>query len=82
MVNVASKKRCAYLVCAKWPSFGVERSKTAVFCAPHAKQGMVNVINKRCVHPGCNKHRTRTSEGSNMREFRAGQAEDGMVDVQ
>lgn len=40
-------KRCTHQDCNKKPSYGVEGSKTADVCAPHAKDGMVPVLKKR-----------------------------------
>ena len=46
------KKRCAHPICNKKPLYGVEGSKKAEFCSPHAKYGMVNLITGRvCVRP-------------------------------
>ena len=44
MVN----KRCAHPGCLKQPSYGAEETKMAELCAGHAKDGMVDVIKKRC----------------------------------
>lgn len=36
----------------------MEGAKTAEFCAGHAKEDMVDIGNRRCGHPGCNKQPT------------------------
>ena len=54
MVNVC-RKVCLHDACSKLPSFGVESSKTAVYCEQHAEEGMVNVHNSCCSHDTCQK---------------------------
>ena len=54
-MNLVSKKTCNHADCNKRPTFGVAGSRTVEFCSSHAKEGMVDVTNrKRCGHPGCN----------------------------
>lgn len=57
-------------------------TKRAELCAQHAKEGMVDVINKRCGHRGCNKPPSHRVEGTKKAELYAWQhAREGMVDV-
>eukprot|EP00903_Cladosiphon_okamuranus_P014339 g13313.t2 len=53
-------------------------SKTAKFCAKH-KEGMVDVVNKRCGHPGCNKHPSSDVQGSKTADLCAEHKKEGMV---
>lgn len=41
-MDVNTKRRCGHPGCTTRPSYGMEGSKTARFCARHAKGGMVN----------------------------------------
>ena len=78
-----STKRCAYPGCPKPPTYGMEGSKRAEFCAGHKKEGMVNVLtsNKRCSHRCCTKHPYYGVEGRQMAEFCAGHKKESMVNV-
>ena len=82
-MNVVKSKRCDDPGCNKQPSFGVEGTRTALFCAGHnKKEGMVDIRSRRrCGHPGCNKHAARGLEGSKTRKLCAGHKKEGMVNV-
>lgn len=53
MVNVVSK-RCKAENCRKQPTYGVEGTKVAQYCAQHKVEGLVNVRARRCAEAGCN----------------------------
>ncbi|CAM9254401.1 unnamed protein product [Pylaiella littoralis] len=72
---------CKMSTCSKVGSFGVEGTRTAEFCATHAKEGMINVISKRCDNHGCSKHPSYGVAGSKKAEFCVAHALQGMVDV-
>ena len=62
-------------------SHGVEGSKMAELCAEHKKEGMVDVMSKRCAHPSCDKQPTYGVAGGKVAEVCVGHAKEGMVDV-
>ena len=68
-MHVVKSKRCDDPSCNKQPSFGVEGTRTALFCAGHKKEGMVNVVSSRCGHPSCNKRPAYCLEGRKTPEF-------------
>lgn len=49
MIDLANKK-CAHRGCTELASFGVAGTKKREYCSGHAKEGMINVISKRCAH--------------------------------
>ncbi|CAN0534810.1 unnamed protein product [Ectocarpus sp. 12 AP-2014] len=53
----------------------------AEFCKRHAKQGMVDVVHKKCGHPGCMKRPPFGETGSKEAEFCKRHAKRGMVSV-
>ena len=82
MVDVVSqRRRCGHPGCNKHPLFGVVGSKTAEFCSPHAKEGMMNVVHQRCDHPDCGKRPLYGVDGSKTAEFCSPHAKEGMVNV-
>jgi hypothetical protein len=52
MVDVKSKK-CVEMGCETIPHFNNKGESKALYCALHKKDGMVNVINKRCKSEWC-----------------------------
>ncbi|CAM9793480.1 unnamed protein product, partial [Laminaria digitata] len=80
MVNVRTK-RCSYDSCRKIPSFGVDGSKTAVYCKQHSVDGMVSVRHKPCTNNSCRKHATFNVEGTKTPVYCQQHAEEGMVNV-
>ncbi|CAN0446120.1 unnamed protein product, partial [Pylaiella littoralis] len=68
-------------LCTKQPRYGVAGTKTAEFCSGHAKDGMVDVLSKRCAHLGCTKRPSYGVAGTQTAEFCSGHAKDGMVRV-
>lgn len=42
--------RCSHGGCTTGPSYGLAGTKKAKYCSKHAKEGMVNVRDKRCAH--------------------------------
>lgn len=42
--------RCSHGDCITGPSYGVEGTKKAEYCSKHAKEGMVNVRDRRCAY--------------------------------
>ena len=81
--STLSTRRCMCLHpgCTKQPSFGVAGTKKRKFCAGHAKEGMVNLINKKCAHQGCSKVPSFSLAGTMKRESCAGHAKAGMIDL-
>lgn len=77
----ATGKRCFYDDCIKYPSFGVEGTKTAIFCSKHAVVGMVDVKSKRCSREGCYTYPAYGWRGSTKAEYCAKHADQGMVNV-
>ena len=43
-------------------TYGYEGQR-AQFCKPHSRDGMVDVNNKRCEHPGCKRQATYSHTG-------------------
>lgn len=62
-------------------SFGVAGTKKRECCAGHAEEGIVDLICKKCAHPGCNNRPSFGVAGSKKREFCAGHATSGMVNL-
>lgn len=56
-------------------------SKKIEFCSKHAKQGMTNVVRKKCGHPGCTKIPSFGIVGSKKAEFYSKHAKPGMCNV-
>ena len=55
-------------------------SKKAEYCAQHKKDGMVNVVSKRCAHHGCTKHPS-FGTAATKAEYCKEHAQDGMENV-
>ncbi|CAN0453276.1 unnamed protein product, partial [Ectocarpus fasciculatus] len=62
-------------------SYGKRGTKKAEFCSQHARPGMIDLVSKRCGHPGCIKHASHGNNGSKMREFCSQHAKPGMIDL-
>ncbi|CAN0342976.1 unnamed protein product, partial [Hapterophycus canaliculatus] len=70
---------CKVSSCSTVPSFNHEGSKVGMYCSRHAEDGMVDVQNKRCAHPGgCEKQPTFNHKGSKVGMYCSRHAEDGM----
>lgn len=68
--------------CCKAPDFGKEGTKKPEYCKPHAKDGMVDVVKKRRVHPGGIATQPSIGrEGTKKVECCSKHAKQGMVDV-
>jgi len=80
MVNVKDK-HCIHDGCKTIPIFNKEGSKSALYCAAHKKDGMMDIRNKRCIHEGCNKQPVFNVDGAKTALFCAVHKEDGMVDI-
>jgi hypothetical protein len=52
MIDVKSKP-CIHDGCTTRPAFNLQGEKTALYCATHKKEGMVNVKNKTCKSEWC-----------------------------
>ncbi|CAM9185563.1 unnamed protein product [Sphacelaria rigidula] len=74
-------RRCYEENCGKYPSFGVEGTKTAIFCSKHAVDGMVDVKSKRCSQEGCRTYPAYGWKGSTKAEYCARHADKGMINV-
>ena len=53
----------------------------AEYCAQHASDGMVDVVNRKCKTEGCGKLPSFGVIGTRMAEYCAQHAPDGVVDV-
>ncbi|CBJ28698.1 EsV-1-7 [Ectocarpus siliculosus] len=73
--------QCGHANCTKRPTYGVAGSKKREFCSQHARDGMVNVNNKRCIQPNCTTIPSFAAAGSKKAEFCSQHAREGMVDV-
>lgn len=80
-LSTRKRKWCKFLGCSKQPSYGVYGSTNAVYCAPHAGNGMVDVGNKKCAHESCAKQPSYGVEGSKRAVFCSQHAPNGMVNV-
>ena len=67
--------------CRKRSNFNKEGMKTAIYCALHKKDGMVDVKNKTCIEPDCRKRSNFNKEGMKKALYCALHKKDGMVDV-
>lgn len=65
----------------KLPTYGNQTTKKREYCAKHALDGMVNVVNKLCENPACTKIPTYGVAGTKITRFCVQHAEAGMVDV-
>ncbi|CAB1096614.1 unnamed protein product [Ectocarpus sp. CCAP 1310/34] len=74
------RRSCQEPECTTWPSYGA-RLKKAEFCKRHAKQGMINVVTRKCSHPGCIKSASFGKHGSSKRESCSQHAKQGMVNI-
>ena len=70
---------CKIKGCQTLPTYNFEGSK-AIFCVQHKKDGMLNVVNKRCQKDGCKISATYNFEGSKAL-FCFEHKEDGMFNV-
>ena len=52
-----------------------------IYCATHKKEGMVNVINKRCLSEGCKIRPSFNTEGQLRGIYCATHKKEGMIDV-
>ena len=48
----ARSRQCAAPGCGKRPVFNYAGEKLPVFCQAHKVDGMVDVLNRLCTHPG------------------------------
>ena len=55
--------------------------KTAIFCSKHKKDGMVDIIHKKCQHEGCTTRPTFNKPGEKIAIFCSKHKKDGMVNV-
>ena len=62
MVNVTSPT-CIYDNCKTRPTFNIIGESKGLFCAEHKKDGMIDVINKKCKTNLCDKQVTNKYEG-------------------
>ena len=44
---------CKETNCKTRPTFNVEEETKALYCSKHKLENMVDVVNKRCIHPNC-----------------------------
>lgn len=78
----ANGMTCLHSSCSKRPTYGfveADGTRTAQFCAPHAKPGMVNVSKRRCAQPGCLKHPSFSMKGDKTVCYCVDHSTDGMV---
>lgn len=45
--------QCVHKSCTRQPSFGMPGDTRASWCVHHKAPGAINVVSKRCEHPGC-----------------------------
>ncbi|CAN0507907.1 unnamed protein product, partial [Scytosiphon promiscuus] len=69
---------CRHALCMKRASFNTERSKPPAYCKQHAADGMVNVVNNRCIQYSCTTRRCFNVVGSKTAEYCGQHAADGM----
>ena len=74
-------RKCKTEDCGKHPSFGVAGTKTVEYCAQHAPEGMVNVMNRKCKTEGCGKVPYFGVAGTKTGEYCAQHAPEGMINV-
>jgi hypothetical protein len=72
---------CIKEKCQKTASFNIKGEKTAIYCAKHKKDNMINIISKRCIYPGCEKIPSYNKEGEKIRLYCAKHKKDNMVNV-
>ncbi|CAM9504053.1 unnamed protein product, partial [Ectocarpus sp. 4 AP-2014] len=72
---------CQHDGCTKKPTFGIDGSKNAQFCAKHAASEMVNVIGKRCLHAGCTTTAAYGAAGLRKRECCRSHAPESYVNI-
>ena len=80
MVDVKSRKYRT-LSCEKWPSFGVEGTRTAEYCAQHTPDGMVSFSSRKCKTEGCGKQPSLGMPGTRTLEYCAQHASDSIFNV-
>ncbi|CAM9633284.1 unnamed protein product [Hapterophycus canaliculatus] len=73
--------QCGHHSCSKRPTYGVAGSTKREFCSQHAKEGMINVNNKRCIQANCTTIPSFAVAGSKKAEFCSQHAREGMIDV-
>ncbi|CAM9660170.1 unnamed protein product [Ascophyllum nodosum] len=81
MVVVRSRRKCKTEGCGKRRSFGVAGTKTAEYCAQHAKERMVDVVHKKYRTEGCGKRPSFGVVGKETPESYARNSQHGMVNV-
>lgn len=47
-----TRRARTHQACSKRPSFGFAETEKVEFCSEHAKQGMIDLIRKKCAHRG------------------------------
>jgi hypothetical protein len=72
---------CKEKECKTQPSFNIEGETKALYCSTHKKDGMVNVINKRCLIKGCKIRPTYNVEGETKALYCSTHKLISMVDV-
>ena len=48
----ARSRQCAASGCGKRPVFNLPGEKLPIWCQAHKTEGMVDVLNRLCTHPG------------------------------
>ncbi len=51
---------CNEVYCKKNAIYNTEGQTNGIYCGIHKPNGMVNVVNPRCIHDGCNSIDQRT----------------------
>ena len=54
---------CKETNCKTRPTYNVEGQTKALYCSEHKSDEMVDVINKKCIHPNCKKQPNYNAEG-------------------
>ena len=70
---------CKEKDCEKRPNFNFEGEKTALYCATHKKEGMINVKDKTCLD--CKKRPNFNFEGEKTALYCATHKKEGMINV-
>lgn len=82
LIAINPSRVCGHLGCRIHRNVGVEGRKTAIFCAAHAMEVMVNVVSRNCAYPACLNHPGYGVDGSNRLEFCSPHATAGMVNAE
>jgi len=81
MVDVR-KPRCAHTGCVKKPVFNVPGETRGLYCRGHADDSMVDVLSRRCAHPGgCDKQPAYNLPGEKSVLYCRAHAPEASVDV-